>query len=113
MSFDLEGEKRRLEARISELELKMNPIQNELRELRERLSHVIALMPTERGESIQSTSDKLPKGYWARLCREHNLHIGGDSAHRVIARKAPQLHKTIHHWCDIDGRAYPHISKTE
>ncbi len=113
MLFDLENEKKRLEAKISDLELKIEPIQKELRELRERLSHVIALMPAERGESIQSTSDKLPKGYWANLCREHNLYIGGDSGHRVVARKAPQLHRSIPHWCDIDGRMYPNISIPE
>ncbi len=110
MLFDLENEKKRLEAKISDLELKMDPIQKELRELRERLSHVRALMPAERGESIQSTSDKLPKGYWANLCREHNLYIGGDSGHRVVAREAPQLHRSIPHWCDIDGRRYPGTS---
>ena len=106
MLFDLENEKKRLEVKISDLELKMDPIQKELRELRERLSHVRALMPTEPGVSIQLTSDKLPKGYWAKLCREHNLYIGGDSAHRVVARKAPQLHRSIAHWCDIDERMY-------
>lgn len=113
MLFDLENEKKRLEAKISDLELKIGPIQKELKESRERLLHVIALMPTKQGVRIQSASDKLPKGYWINLCREHNIYAGKDSAHRVIARKATQLHRSIPHWCDIDERSYPEIGKTE
>ena len=112
MTLDLESEKNRLERKISELELKITPIQKEIRQLRERLSHVSALLPANSSNITNTTTEKLPKGFWKNLCNKHNLYVGGDSAHRVVFRKAPQLHNSIHHKCDIDGKMYPQIEGT-
>ena len=107
MEIDLVKEKRLLEARISELESRMAPIQKELKEKRERLMHVKALLPKEQIESFSSPGNKLPRGFWAKMARELGLVVGCDSAHRVVIREAPETHKSIPHICKYDGKNYP------
>jgi len=107
MEINLTQEKKSLEVRINELESRIAPIQKELKELRERLVHVNALMPEEQIKSISQSGEKLAKGFWAESARRLNLVVGGDSAHRVVKRKAPEFHASIPHHCDIDGRRYP------
>ena len=106
MDINLTQEKESLEAKINDLESRMAPIQKELNEARERLFHVKALMPGEQIKSVTPSGDKLPWGTWAKLAKELKLVVGGDSAHRVVKRKAPQFHDAIAHQCDIDGKRY-------
>jgi hypothetical protein len=107
MEINLEQERKSLEARISNLQSRMAPIQKELKELRERLCHVNALIPVEPGMSVSLPYDKLEWSFWVKLCRENNWPVGGDSAHRVVRRKDPQLHSSIPHQCKYDGKMYP------
>ncbi len=107
MEINLEQEKRSLEARISKLQSKITPLQKELNELCDRLIHVNALMPVTEVMPISRSDDKLGYGIWAKLCRENNWPVGGDSAHRVVMRNDPQLHRSIPHQCKIDGKMYP------
>ena len=107
MEIDLMHEKQSLEAKIDDLESRMAPIQKELKELRERLVHVKALIPEEQTESGSSSDDELPYGFWVKSAGELGLVVGGDSAHRVVKRKAPDFHNSISHQCKYDGRRYP------
>ena len=107
MEIDLIKEKKLLEAQINDLESRIAPLQKELKEKRERLVHVKALLPEEQSKPVNPIGDKLEKGFWANAARELDLFVGGDSAHRVIKRKAPEFHVSIPHQCDIDGRSYP------
>lgn len=44
---------------------------------------------------------------WAKLCRERGWDVGGDSAHRIVLRRDPTLHRSIPHSCKYDGKTYP------
>lgn len=105
MEINLEQEKKSLLGRINKLEAQIAPLQKELNQNRDRLLHVIALMPV-KGNSPKPPS-KIEWGYWKKLCREQGWQVGGDSAHRVVKRKNPTLHNSIPHKCDIDGKTYP------
>ena len=107
MDINLEQEKKSLETRISNLQSRIAPMQKELNELRERLHHVNALIPVEHGTSVSPPDDKLPRGFWANLCKEKGWPTGVDSAHRVVRKKDPQLHSSIQHQCKYDGKMYP------
>jgi hypothetical protein len=107
-TINLNQEKALLEEKISSIESQIAPLQAELRECRERLSHVIALMPEEYLEpSAPSLTDDTGKGFWSKLCAENGLPIRGDSAHRVVMRQDRQLHDSIPHYCIYDRRKYP------
>ncbi len=102
---ELQRERERLKNQIAEVEADLQPKQAELRELREKLTHIEALLPIEKGGT--GSRVKAPPRIWAKLCREHSLQIGGDSAHRVVRRENPVLHQSIPHWCTYDNRQYP------
>jgi hypothetical protein len=109
MEINLDRERELTEGRIKELEKQVVPIERELAQLRERLIHVKALMPEGIAihPDLPPISDHLPKGFWANLAKEHGQKTGGDSAHRVIRRNAPDTHRSIPHLCEYDGRRYP------
>jgi hypothetical protein len=102
--INLAQEQSALEEKISELESKIAPLQKEIQESRERLFHVEALLSAKKEGSIGPVSGKLS---WAALCRQHGWPTGGDSGHRVLQRKDPNLHCSIPHECDYDNRTYP------
>ena len=105
MIINLEQEQKLLQAEIEKRESQIAPIQRELKELRERLSHINALLPSQSGRT--KTMEHPPRGVWADLCRRNGWDIGGDSPHRVVRRKDPELHRSIPHLCTYDGRRYP------
>ncbi len=105
--INLEQEQKSLEAEINKLESQIAPIQKELQERRERLSHINALLPAKTGSSIAPQPARVKRGIWSELCRQHSWYVGGDSAHRVVRRQDPKLHSSISHKCDYDGRTYP------
>ena len=104
---ELQRERNRLEERIETLEAELQPRQRELRELRERLGHVKGLLPSEQTTPLGNSQEPLARVKWARICREHGWQVGGDSAHRVVMRENPPLHRSISHWCTYDNRQYP------
>ena len=106
VTINLEQEQKLLEAEINKLESQMAPIQRELQGLRERLSHINALLVPKTERSVASDV-KVKRGFWSELCRQHGWYVGGDSAHRVVRRRDPKLHNSIPHKCDIDNRMYP------
>lgn len=108
-TINLSQEKTRLEEKISKIESRITPLQVELKEYRERLSHVNALMgPAENPEpSTLSFVGEPPKGFWVKKCKELGILVRGDSAHRVLMRHDRQLHDSIPHNCTYDGRRYP------
>ena len=65
MMINLEQEQKSLRAEIEKLESQIAPIQQELQELRERLSHVNALLISQSGGSI--TAEPLRRGIWSEL----------------------------------------------
>ena len=106
MIINLVEEKELLESEISRLELQIAPIEEELQAKRQRLSHIRALMNDNAGNSITSRTPEPRRGTWTELCNQHGWRIGGDSAHRVVRRQAPELHSSIPHVCPYDGRTY-------
>ena len=101
MIINLEQEQKSLEVEIKKLELQILPIQKKLQELRERKFHIDSLLG-------QKTEISTPQRVnWAEICREHGWIPGGDSSHRVVRRRDPNLHGSIPHKCHYDGRTYP------
>lgn len=114
MSF--EGLRRKLneaEAQISQLEQRINPLQEELRRWRKYRDHVLGVLEFE-GDSVippnvRHDFPRKPSGapYWKAMADEHGYYVGGDSAHRVVRRNNAQLHASIPHYCKVDQRQYP------
>jgi len=107
VTINLEQEQQSLAAEILRLEAQIAPLQNQLQAALERLSHIDALLPAGTRTSTESWSNRLERVNWSELCRQHGWTVGGDSAHRVVRRRDPMLHRSIPHQCDYDGRAYP------
>jgi hypothetical protein len=103
MLINLVEEKELLESEINRLEMQKNPIEEELRIKRERLSHINALI-NDNGGNVQAPTPR--RGIWTELCNQYGWQIGGDSAHRVVRRQNPDLHSSIPHNCPYDGRTY-------
>jgi septal ring factor EnvC (AmiA/AmiB activator) len=104
VTINLEQEQESLQREIDRLESQIAPLERRRRELRERLSHIAALLPQRNGIANVRITERIN---WAEQCRQHNLYVGGDSAHRVLRRELPNLHNTIPHNCVYDGRTYP------
>lgn len=107
MEINLTQERKTLEERIKVIESRIAPIQKELKELRERLVHIKALMPEEQTKFVSPLEDDTPKGFWSKAAKELGLVVGNDSAHRVVIRKAPEFHRFVPHQCNYDGKTYP------
>ncbi len=107
MLINLEQEQKSLQAEINKLELQIAPIQKKLQELRERRSHINALLPAKIGSSIAPQPARVKYGFWAELCRHRGWPARGNSAHRVVIGQDPNLHSSIPHKCDYDNRTYP------
>ena len=111
---ELERKLGEVEAQIGQIEKRINPMQEELRRLREYRQHVLGLLQFEQGDSSSAPMapvdfprkpSRVP--YWKRIADERGYYVGGDSAHRVVIRENPELHLSITHQCDYDGRQYP------
>lgn len=63
----------------------------------------------QRGEAPASGPQvpMAPTQTWKAFCDAGGWSVGGDSAHRVARRNAPELHASVPHRCVYDGRAYP------
>ena len=108
MQIDLDQEKKLLEADIRKLESQIAPLAKELAQKRGLLSNVRALLEAKLGKpSSPQYPDADKKGFWKNLCNEKGWHVGGDSAHRVVLREDPDLHRSIAHKCSYDQRTYP------
>ena len=104
--MDLEQEQKSLELEIKTLESQVVPLQQQIKEKQERLSHILALRKPEN-ENIKNKRGAITKrGMWAGLCRDYNITVGGDSAHRALLKNRPDIHATIPHNCNYENKMY-------
>ena len=75
------------------------PVEEELRRKRAERQHMVALIESRTGNVESPIRSR--KVNWADICRDNNLYVGGDSAHRVVNRLRPDIHESIPHPCTL------------
>ena len=90
--------RKELEALDQEIE-RLLPVEDELRKKRAERQHMVALIESRTGTVESPIRSRTVN--WAGICRDNNLHVGGDSAHRVVKRLRPDIHQSTPHDCQI------------
>jgi len=103
---DIEQEQKSLELEIKQLESQVLPLQQQIKEKQERLSHILALKKPKNENTNGKLGAITKRGVWAGLCREYNIAVRGDSAHRALLKNRPDIHATIPHSCNYNNKMY-------
>ena len=75
--------RKELESLDKEIE-QLLPVEEELRRKRAERQHMVAIIESRTGNVESPIRSR--KVNWADICRDNNLYVGGDSAHRVVDR---------------------------
>jgi len=104
-----------LDGEIDKLKKLIAPMQEQLDLLLETRKHRLRVLELENGGGprtprILRAVPRKPSGdvHWQAVADQYGYDVGGDSAHRVVARLNPALHASIEHQdCAVEKRSYP------
>ena len=101
--MSLEDELRRRE---EELGQQLRELGERQRVIEDELDHIRALRQRHNGNESYRIPYRGRQVNWRQIARDHDIPDKGDSGHRDVKRKLPDVHAAVSHYCILDSRQY-------